>query len=99
MGDRHIFTPNEPNGLRINYYLNEPVKDSLAVKVYTTGGKEIASLKAPSSKGLHHVQWNTARTRPGTYRIVLKSSSDSISKNAIVEPALVYSVLNYKPQK
>ncbi|MBE0649903.1 MAG: hypothetical protein IH595_03580 [Bacteroidales bacterium] len=99
MGDRHIFTPNEPNGLRINYYLNEPVKDSLLVKIYNMDGKEMANLKAPVSKGLHHVQWDTGNTKPGNYRVVLKSATDSISKDATVEPALVYSVLNYKPQK
>jgi len=98
MGDRHIFTPNEPNGLRINYYLGEPVTGALSVKVYNKNGKEMANLKAPSSKGLHHVQWNTWKTLHGVYKVVLKSATDSIVKSATVEPALVYSVLNYQPK-
>ncbi len=96
MGDRHIFTPNEPNGLRINYYLKDTVKFPLKINVFSAEHKLMAQLKGSSGKGLHHVQWNTRKAVPGRYRIVLIAGNDTLVKTAEVTPSPVFPVLNYR---
>jgi len=99
MGDRHIFTPNEPNGLRLNYYLSKTRRQPVKFKIYNTTGKEIAEIRGQNTKGLHHVYWDTKDQKPGTYRIELISGNDTLIKPGRVEPAYVFSVLNYHPKQ
>ncbi len=98
MGDRHIFTPNEPNGLRLNYYLGKTRQQPVVFKIYNASGKQVAKIKGENAKGLHHVQWDTRNQKPGKYRVLLISGNDTLVKQAQVEPAYVFSVLNYHPK-
>lgn len=68
MGDRYIFTPNEPNELRINYYLDEKITGILVIDIFNQKGKKITVLKPLATQGMHHVQWNTWRTKQGIYK-------------------------------
>jgi len=68
-------------------------------KIYNTTGKEIAEIRGQNTKGLHHVYWDTKDQKPGTYRIELISGNDTLIKPGRVEPAYVFSVLNYHPKQ
>ncbi len=62
-GDRHIVTPNAPNGMRIDYYLKSAASDSATVTVTDAFGHEVAHLKGPAEAGINRVIWRMYRSR------------------------------------
>ncbi len=63
-GDRHIVTPNEPNGMRITWYLRDAAADSAGVSVTDAYGEEVARLTGTPDAGMHTVVWGMRRS-PG----------------------------------
>jgi hypothetical protein len=59
-GQRHVSTPNEPNGMVIQYYLKSA--GARATVVVTDAAKqEVARLPGPAAAGINTVVWNTRR--------------------------------------
>ena len=57
-GDRHILTPNEPNGIVIRYYLKNQWNDKANIIITDPYGKEVAQLEGKTSAGINTVVWD-----------------------------------------
>jgi photosystem II stability/assembly factor-like uncharacterized protein len=71
-GDRHIVTPNEPNGIAIHYYLKARAASKLKIAVTDPYGKELASFDGPTSPGINTVIWDMRAQAPrqaGAFRM------------------------------
>jgi len=62
-GHRHFTASNEPNGIAINYYLKNKLKDSVKITITDPYGKELNRLKGKQVAGMNRVIWNM-RQRP-----------------------------------
>jgi photosystem II stability/assembly factor-like uncharacterized protein len=68
---RYIQTPNEPNGMVIQYYLKNARKDAVNLVITDFRGTEVARLRGGMSAGINTVVWNmrvdtgSAGARPG----------------------------------
>ncbi len=63
-GQRHFSTPNEPNGMVIQYYLKNTA--ARATVVITDASKqEVARLQGTGAAGINTVVWNTRRDAGG----------------------------------
>jgi len=60
-GDRHLATPNEPDGLVINYYLKSPVKEKIKITITDPYGNEINSLAGTTKAGMNTVIWDMTK--------------------------------------
>jgi hypothetical protein len=67
-GDRHILTPNEPNGIVIRYYLKEQRNDKANITITDPYGKEVARLEGKTSAGINTVIWDMRPLREGKGR-------------------------------
>jgi hypothetical protein len=65
LGDSHLFTPNEPNGFAINYYLKAKAEGPVKVTVAEIGGDVLAELTGKGEAGLNTVSWDMRPRRPG----------------------------------
>jgi len=65
LGDSHLFTPNEPNAVTINYYLKSKVDGSVKITVAALGGDVQAELTGKGEAGLNTVSWGMRGQRPG----------------------------------
>ncbi|MCD6455125.1 MAG: T9SS type A sorting domain-containing protein, partial [Candidatus Aminicenantes bacterium] len=86
MGDRPITTPNEPNGLAIYYYFKDTSKTPASIEIYNFQGKLMKKMKINHDKGLHKIYWDTARSKPGVYKVVLKVEEKILTRYAKVTP-------------
>ena len=86
MGDRPITTPNEPNGLAIYYYFKDTSKTPASIEIYNFQGKLMKKMKINHDKGLHKIYWDTARSKPGVYKVVLKVEGKVLTRYAKVTP-------------
>jgi photosystem II stability/assembly factor-like uncharacterized protein len=64
-GDRHIVTPNEPNGLTFVYYLREQAKEKITLTVTDAGGKTIRTLEGTAKAGINRVVWDLSDSNRG----------------------------------
>jgi photosystem II stability/assembly factor-like uncharacterized protein len=55
LGDRHLVTPNEPNGLALIYYLKQAPKEKVALTVAGPDGKTLRTLEGTNKVGLNRV--------------------------------------------
>ena len=99
MGDKHLFTPNEPNGLRFDYYLKKEVKHEPEFLIYDETGQAGDTLQGTTNAGLNTVYWRTWNEDAGTYKIVLKSGKKEITKYAVLKPRIIYPVMNYRGEE
>lgn len=72
-GDRHISVPNEPNGIVINCYLKNKVKDKIKITITDPWGKEINSLEGNTDAGINRVVWNMSRRPTEEERIQMRT--------------------------
>ena len=99
MGDNHLFTPNELNGIPIGYWLKEPLKKSPELIILNDQNIPVDTLEASNEKGLNQVHWHTWEQEPGTYRVRTETEKGSYSKSFILKEAPQFPILNYrKPQ-
>ena len=90
-GSREIRTPNEPNGLVINFYAAENVKDSITLHIKNAEGKIIHQRNIAAVKGFNSVTWNFQNGRwdrsviedftlsPGALTVTLDTGHQAIS--------------------
>jgi len=64
LGDSHLFTPNEPNAVVINYFLKEKAKDKVKVTVSDPYGKELQEIAGKGEAGMNAVLWDMRAPRP-----------------------------------
>jgi photosystem II stability/assembly factor-like uncharacterized protein len=60
-GRRHLSTPNEPDGVVINYYLKDEVKEKVKITIADSDGKIISRLEGEANAGINSVIWNMRR--------------------------------------
>ena len=60
-GQRHLQTPNEPNGMLIRYYLKSAAAGRAAIVVTDQTNQEVARLDGTASAGINTVVWNMRR--------------------------------------
>jgi photosystem II stability/assembly factor-like uncharacterized protein len=63
-GDRHLLTPNEPNGIVIHYYLKNTMAEKAKVTIADAIGTQFAKLEGPAEAGMNQVIWNMRRPMP-----------------------------------
>jgi len=61
-GQRHLQTPNEPNGMVIRYYLKAAGSGAASIVVADASGQEVARLQGTATAGINTVVWNTRLT-------------------------------------
>jgi photosystem II stability/assembly factor-like uncharacterized protein len=65
LGDSHLFTPNEPNALAINYYLKIKADGPVKVSVSDRSGSVLQEIKGGAEAGLNRALWFMQARRPG----------------------------------
>jgi hypothetical protein len=55
LGDRHLVTPNEPNGLALVYYLKEQPKEKVTITVTDARGKTLRTLEGTTKAGINRM--------------------------------------------
>ena len=60
-GHRHLSTPNEPEGIVIDYYLKDEVKEKVKITISDSDGKIISRLEGKTNAGINSVIWNMRR--------------------------------------
>jgi len=53
LGDRHLVTPNEANGLTLVYYLKEQPKEKVAITLSAAGGATLRTLEVTAKAGIN----------------------------------------------
>ena len=57
-GQRHLQTPNDPDGMAISYYLKSAATRPVSVVITDPAGKEVARLAGAGAAGITDVVWN-----------------------------------------
>jgi hypothetical protein len=65
LGDSHLFTPNEPNAVVVNYYLKAKAAGEVKLTVADPYGTVLAELTGQGDAGLNRVAWDMRPRRPG----------------------------------
>ena len=65
LGDSHLFTPNEPNAVVINYHLKAKADGAVKITVADPYGTVLAELTGKGEAGLNTVTWGMRAQRPG----------------------------------
>jgi hypothetical protein len=60
-GDSHLFTPNEPDAVAINYYLKDKPKEKVKITVTDSDGQVLAELPGKVEPGINTILWNMRR--------------------------------------
>jgi hypothetical protein len=58
-GQRHLQTPNDPDGMMIYYYLKDAGAGPVAISISDSSGKEVARLNGTAAAGINRVVWST----------------------------------------
>jgi hypothetical protein len=92
MGDNHLRTPNEPNGLEVYYFLNKVEdKDDVYLRITDLNDKS-TDVKVAKTAGFHQHYLRTERLKPGNYKISLVVGKNRITKPATIVPSPVWPV-------
>ena len=97
-GDRHLSTPNEANGMVINYYLRKE-QTEVEIEIINKSGDVLSTLEGKGAKGTNQVIWRDENQKPGVYNVTLKVDNKLITKSGVLMPPIPYSVVNYKGKK
>jgi len=93
MGDNHLRTPNEPNGLEVYYYLSRiPEQDQVSFRVTDMNDRVVAEPKAGKEPGLHRYYIRTERLKPGTYKVSLLVGKSRVTKTAVVLESPIWEI-------
>ncbi len=85
MGDSHLKTPNEPNGVVVYYYLNQAGTDDVTIIIKKPVSQEVIfKTKAGAENGFHKIVWDTERAEPGEYEVTLKVGASEFHQSARV---------------
>lgn len=97
-GNRHLFTPNESNGIVIYYTLKK--ESGVKLLVRDANGEEVKSIKGTSHVGLNRVIWRTSvKTKPGVYLVELNVDGEKITKPAQVRERIYFPLGKVTPKE
>jgi photosystem II stability/assembly factor-like uncharacterized protein len=65
LGDSHLFTPNEPNAVVVNYYLKAKTDGPVKITMADPSGTVLAELNGKGEAGINIVSWDMRPRRPG----------------------------------
>jgi photosystem II stability/assembly factor-like uncharacterized protein len=57
-GDKHLVTPNPPNGVAIRYYLKTDASGPVKIIISDAFGAPLAALEGPAAAGIQSVVWD-----------------------------------------
>ena len=92
-GDSHLVTPNEPNGIVINYFVRTQSADGVSVTITDVSGANVRTLRGSSNAGMNRVTWDLlaqgrggggAGIQPGDYLVTLQLGAAMESRVARV---------------
>ena len=97
LGDRHLSTPNEPNGLVLIYYLKEQPKEKVRLIITDTQGKTQRTIEGTNKAGINRAVFQFAGFGPdpsaqlrdiptGEYDVTLQVGDRKLTQKAIVLP-------------
>lgn len=93
-GNQYYRTPNEPNGIKIFYWVGVNTDQPVTIFIRDSDGNTVAALEGPGSAGTHQVVWNTRDHAPGTYNIVLETPGGSQRQKVLVRERWLWPVGN-----
>jgi hypothetical protein len=97
MGDNHLRTPNEPNGIEVYYYLAQvEQKDDVHLRITGPDGKA-TDVKVSKSPGFHQEYLRTERLKPGHYQVSLLVGKNRVTKPAEIVASPVWPVGHITP--
>jgi photosystem II stability/assembly factor-like uncharacterized protein len=97
MGDNHLRTPNEPNGLEVYYFLKSvDERDEVYLRI-TDRNEKTTDVKVEKTPGLHQHYLRTERLSPGYYRVSLLVGKNKVTKTAEVTESPVWPVGHISP--
>ncbi len=96
LGDNHLYTPNEPNGIIIYYYINEKLKAKSKIKleVYDLNNNMVKELDINKKTGMHITRWETYGIKPGIYVVRMQVNKDIYEQKAVVKQAPLWQIGN-----
>jgi photosystem II stability/assembly factor-like uncharacterized protein len=65
LGDSHLFTPNEPNAVVVNYYLKAKAEGAVKVTIADPYGQVLAEITGKGEPGINTIQWGMRPQRQG----------------------------------
>jgi hypothetical protein len=65
LGNSHLFTPNEPNAIVVNYFLKTKAEGGVKIKVADVSGAIQAELVGKGDAGMNTVLWGMRPQRAG----------------------------------
>lgn len=98
MGDSHLFTPNEANGLQFSYWLKKELKDEPEFFIFNEVGMAMDTITGSNQNGINHVRWHTWNENQGTYKVVMKAGKKELIKYTTLKPVIIYPAINYRKQ-
>ena len=100
MGDKHLRTPNDPNGFEVFYYLKAKPENGDMLEIVNASDSLVASFDVTKEAGLHRQVWNFDEAKLGIYTIKLIAGGKVHRTTASILPALLYPLGNRAmPQK
>ncbi len=100
MGNKHLSTPNEPNGLVINYFLKNNSIEPPKIEIFDNTDKLIKTISGKKESGMHSIIWGMdkipeqgrrrERVLPGNFKITLTAGGNTITKTGTVKPEWIW---------
>ena len=92
-GDDILATPNEPNGITIDYWLNTAAPPA-TVRIADAAGNLVRALRGPEGQGLLQLLWNLRDERnqlvePGNYTVTLEAAGQTLTQRVTVKEPVV----------
>lgn len=93
-GHRHITTPNEPNGVLLDYYRREASDTPVTLRIQDAAGSVVRTLEQSGGRGIQRVVWNlrddgNRPVEPGEYTVTLEAGGTRQSRTVVVRPPVV----------
>jgi len=97
-GYRHLTTPNEPNGVLIDVYVQDAANSTFTLRITDAQGALVRSLDTRSQSndrgGIRRIVWNLRdeQSQPvaaGEYTVVLEAGGTRQSRTVVVKPPVV----------
>jgi len=93
-GDAQVVTPNESNGMVIEYWLAREQEAPARITIRDSEGATIARLDGTASAGLNHVLWplrdqRRTEVEPGRFEVVLEAGGARLTRPARVLPPVL----------
>jgi len=81
-GNRHLQTPNDPNGVKISYYLKKKLDEKVKVTIADASGKELAVLEGEGAQGFNTMIWDMRLVRRGAGGVRMPRPRDPMTQLA-----------------